>query len=56
MSTLQPLGSSPAGAYEAPAVTEEPLNSGGNYVSPASVVGTNALGKKTGVLGNSIIE
>ncbi|MEI6516086.1 MAG: hypothetical protein WCO77_08915 [bacterium] len=56
MSTLQPLGSTPEGGYVAPAVTEEPLNSGGNYVSPASAGGTNALIKKPGTLGNSIIE
>ncbi len=44
MSELEPIGAS----YEAPTVTEEPLDSGGNYVSPASSGG--------GTLGNSIIE
>lgn len=55
MSTLQPLGNSSGGGYEAPAVTEQPLDSGGNYVSPASAGGTNTL-TKPGTLGNSIIE
>ena len=57
MSTLQQLGNSGGVIYEAPKVTEETLDSGGNYVSPASTVtvGTNGV-VKTGTLGNSIIE
>ncbi len=57
MSELKPLGSSSGVIYEAPKVTEQSLNSGGNYVSPASSVatGTNKL-LKSGTLGTSIIE
>ncbi len=55
MSEMKPLGS-PGTIYEAPKVTEQRLDSGGNYVSPASAGGgTNGL-LKPGTLGTSIIE
>ena len=57
MSELKPLGSSSGVIYEAPKVTEQSLDTGGNYVSPASVdvTGTNKVAKSR-ILGNSIIE
>jgi hypothetical protein len=57
MSELQPIGNSPSVTYEAPTVSEEPLDPGGSYVSPASSGGVAPLGSGgAGTLGNSIIE
>lgn len=57
MSELEPIGSSPSATYEAPKVSEEPLDPGGNYVSPASTDGSRPIGSGgVGTLGNSMIE
>ena len=51
MAELTPLQNPPSVTYEAPTVSEEPLDPGGSYVSPASAAPAGA-----GTLGNSIIE
>jgi hypothetical protein len=57
MSELQPLQNSGSVTYEAPKVSEETLDAGGNYVSPASGSGVASAGTGgAGTLGNSIIE
>jgi hypothetical protein len=57
MSELTPLQNPPSVTYEAPTVSEETLDSGGNYVSPASPDGVTPSGSGgAGTLGNSIIE
>jgi hypothetical protein len=57
MAELTPLQNEQSVTYEAPTVTEEPLDSGGNYVSPVSSGEVKPLGSGgPGSLGNSIIE
>ena len=57
MSILKPIEKSGSLTYEAPKVSEETLDEGGNYVSPASAGGgaPNGAGRP-GTLGNTIIE
>ncbi len=44
-------------SYEAPTVSEQPLDQGGNYVSPASASAENTQPPATPrTLGNSVIE
>jgi hypothetical protein len=57
MAELTPLQNPPSVTYEAPTVSEELLDPGGSYVSPASAGGVTPLGSGgAGTLGNSIIE
>jgi hypothetical protein len=57
MSTANFDGNSGSVAYEAPKVSEESLDAGGNYVSPApKSAGTFDGSGGAGTLGNSIIE
>jgi hypothetical protein len=57
MSKLKRVENSESLAYEAPKVTEETLDEGGNYVSPAPQNGSAPdRSSSAGTLGNSIIE
>jgi hypothetical protein len=56
MSKIKTSTASTKVTYEAPKVSEETLDQGGNYVSPASTSVESDGASSRGTLGNSILE